>query len=334
MDIGEEEPETLEEIDPHWRAQQWLQVATQGIRDEEVPWHELLTPLTSGAEGVAKALAKCLVATWWNSKVQRERMCLPTPSILNIGQFLTDEEVEGGMGEPHWFVAYSHTLQRVGEAAHRRKWEVQGEALEIKASPLVHAFWHETDLDLTMASIKHCWEPTPRTLHRQRENGPTAHVISYLNELAVRIPTREAWDKMVWPTMEAILQVPTKAESYGYCWGQAVDLSPMMLAMQFHVTDERGAYLCTMRALVFEGSILTYNPALNEAKPVLGRGEISGGPGQLCTMHPGGGRKNSKARSGPSGELPGCRLIHDIDGRGRVMVLRCPQHGPAYRYRL
>ena len=44
----------MEEIDPHWRAQQWLQVATQGIRDEEVPWHELLTLLTLGAEGTAK----------------------------------------------------------------------------------------------------------------------------------------------------------------------------------------------------------------------------------------------------------------------------------------
>ena len=71
---------------------------------------------------------------------------------------------------------------------------------------------------------------------------------------------------MVWPTMVVILCVPTKAESYGYCWGQAVDLSSMMPATQFCVTEERGTYLCTMRALVFEGSILMYNPALNEAK--------------------------------------------------------------------
>ena len=48
VDISEEEPKTLEEIDPHWRAKQWLQVAIQGITDEEVLWHGLLTPLTSG----------------------------------------------------------------------------------------------------------------------------------------------------------------------------------------------------------------------------------------------------------------------------------------------
>ena len=116
-----------------------------------------------------------------------------------------------------------------------------------------------------MVSIKCCWEPAPRTLHHQRENGPTTHII-YLNELAVRIPTREAWDQMVWPAMVVIPCVPTKAKSYGYCRGQAVDLGPMMPAAQFHVTEERGTYPCTTRALVFEGSILTYNPALNEAE--------------------------------------------------------------------
>ena len=40
----------------------------------------------------------------------------------------------------------------------------------------------------------------------------------------------------------------------------------MMPAAQIHVTGERGTYLSTARALVFEGSILMYNPALNEAK--------------------------------------------------------------------
>ena len=258
VDIGKEEPETLEEIDPHWRAMRWLQVAIQGITDEEVPWHKLVAPLTSGVEGVAMSLAKHLVtAWWWNIKVQGEGECPPTLSILNIGQFIMDEEVAGGMEEPHWFMAYSHTLQWVGEVAHGRKWEwLRREALEIKASPLVRAFWHKIDMDLMMASAKLCWEPTPRALYHQRDNGPTTHVISYLNELAVCVPTQEAWDQMVWPTMAAIPHALTEAKSYGYCWGQALDLGPMMLAAQFWVTEEG----CTARVLVFEGSILAYNP--------------------------------------------------------------------------
>ena len=169
-------------------------------------------------------------------------------------------------------MAYSHALQLMGKAAHRRKWELRREALEIKASPLVHAFWCETDIDLMMASVKCCWEPAHRTLHHQRENGPTAHVISYLNELAVCIPTLEAWDQMVWPITAAMPCVPTEAESYGYCRGQVVDLSPVMPAVQFRVTEEGGTYLCTVKALVFEGSILAYNLGLNEAKWVPAHG--------------------------------------------------------------
>ena len=106
VDIGEQEPETLEEIDPHWRAMCWLQVAIQGIMDEEVPWYELVNPLTLGAEGTALSLAKHLVTAWqWNIKVCGENDCSPAPFVLNIGQFIMDEEATGGMGEPHWFVA-------------------------------------------------------------------------------------------------------------------------------------------------------------------------------------------------------------------------------------
>ena len=70
MDIGEEGSETLAEIDASWRAKWCLEVATQGIKDKEVPWHDLLALLMSGAEGTAKALAKHLVAAWrWNIEV-------------------------------------------------------------------------------------------------------------------------------------------------------------------------------------------------------------------------------------------------------------------------
>ena len=257
--ISEEEPETLEDINPDWRAMRWLQVAVQGIMDEEVPWYELVTPLTSGAKGTALSLAKHLVVVWWwNIKVCGEDDCPPALSILNIGRFITEEEMARGVAEPHWFVAYSHALQWVGKVACGRKWEwLRREALEIKASPLVHAFWCETGMDLTVASIKLCWEPIPRALYHQRDNGSTAHVISYLDELAVHNPALDTWDQMVWPTAAAILHALTEAELYGYCRGQVVDLGAVMPVAQFWVTG--GAYLCTVRALVFEGREVSPN---------------------------------------------------------------------------
>ena len=86
------------------------------------------------------------------------------------------------------------------------------------------------------------------------------------------IPTLEAWNQMVWPTMAAIPHTFPEAELYGYCWGQAVDLVPVMPAAQCWVMEEGGAYLYTVRALVFKGSILTYNPTLNEVEWVPAHG--------------------------------------------------------------
>ena len=63
---------------------------------------------------------------------------------------------------------------------------------------------------------------------------------------------------MPWAAMEV--------EQYGYHHSQAVDLGPIMPATQFRVTDEAGTHICAVQALVFEGSILAYNPARDEAE--------------------------------------------------------------------
>ena len=86
VDVGKEEPETLECIDPLWRTTRWLQMAVQGIARVEVPWYELVTLLTLGAEGAALSLAKhLLTAWWWSIKVHGEDDCPPTLTVLNIG---------------------------------------------------------------------------------------------------------------------------------------------------------------------------------------------------------------------------------------------------------
>ena len=48
-----------------------------------------------------------------------------------------------------------------------------------------------------------------------------------------------------------------------------------MPAMEFRVTDEEGTYLCMARGLVFEGSILAYDPTRDEAEWVPTHGVIN-----------------------------------------------------------
>ena len=117
--IGEEE--MLETVDPTWRTTHLLQLAVQGISDDKVPWYKLVAPLMVGAEGVALSLAKHLFTIWqWSIKVQGWDICLPALTALNIGQFMTWEEVLGNVDNLLWFKAYSCTLQRVREATHSR----------------------------------------------------------------------------------------------------------------------------------------------------------------------------------------------------------------------
>ena len=64
----------------------------------------------------------------------------------------------------------------------------------MKVSPLVRAFWEETGTDLTVACIKLCWEPTPRAIFCKRKEGPVANIITFLDELVVRVLNLDAWD--------------------------------------------------------------------------------------------------------------------------------------------
>ena len=234
-------------------------MAVQGISDDKVPWYKCVAPLTS--EGTALSLAKCLLAIWrWSLRVQGRDIC---PPALNIGQFMTRDEVQGEVDNSLWFEVYSHTLQRVGEAVHGQRWQwPKGKAREVAVSPIVRAFWEETGMEPATT----CTRLVPRAVFRRRERGAVSHAITFLGDMAVHIPTLDAWDQFVWPPSAAIPRTATQVEQYGYCHRNAVDLSAVMPVMEFSVTDEEGTYLCVARALIFEGSILAYDPARDEAE--------------------------------------------------------------------
>ena len=131
---------------------------------------------------------------------------------------MTREGVLEGVDEPLWFAAYSRTLQRVGEAACRWRWEWPvGKTPEVRMSPLVHAFWEETVVELAVACVKLCWELPPKSILRRRERGPGAYVITFVDELAVQVPSLNAWDQFIWLLAVAMPWILMEAEQYGYC---------------------------------------------------------------------------------------------------------------------
>ena len=186
IDIGEEE-EMLETVDPTWQNTRWLQLVVQAILDDEVPWYEFIALLMMGAEGTALSLAKCLLAIWWwSNRVQGWDICPPAPTALNIGQFMTRDEVQGDVDNSLWFEAYSYALQRVGEAAHGPQWQwLKGKVWKVEVSPLVRVFWEEMCIELTTSCTRLCWELSPRSVFRRRERGTISHAITFLDDMAV-----------------------------------------------------------------------------------------------------------------------------------------------------
>ena len=180
---------------------------------------------------------------------------------------MTQEEVLENVDDSLWFMAYSHALQRVREAACGRQWQwPRGKAPEVGVSALVRAFWEETGVELATSCMKLCWKLPQRGVFRRREMGAISHVITFLDDVAIRVPSLDAWDQFVWLLGTAMPWATMEVEQYGYCCSHAIDLSPIMLVTQFRVTDEEGTYLCAAWAIVFEGSILAYNPARDEVE--------------------------------------------------------------------
>ena len=104
-----------------------------------------------------------------------------------------------------------------------------GKVPEVSMSPLVHAFWEETGVELAMACVKLCWELSPRSTFRRRERGLVAYAVTFMDELAMWVSSLGAWDQFIWLLAVAMPWVSTEAEQYGYHRGQAVDLGPVML---------------------------------------------------------------------------------------------------------
>ena len=93
-------------------------------------------------------------------------------------------------------------------------------------------------------------------MFRRRERGTISHTITFLDDMAVRVPMLNAWDQFVRLPSAAVPWATMQVEQYGYRHGNAINFSVVMPVMEFKVTGKEGAYLCTAWALIFEGSIL------------------------------------------------------------------------------
>ena len=87
--------------------------------------------------------------------------------------------------------------------------------MEIGVSPLVRAFWEETGIEFATSCIKLCWELPPWGVFRRRERGAVSHAITFMDDVAMCIPTLNTWDQFVWLPSAA---VPRATHGGGAVW--------------------------------------------------------------------------------------------------------------------
>ena len=134
-----------------------------------------------------------------------------------------------------WLLAYAHALQHVGEAAHRRLWHSNGDDYTLQVSLVVDMFVEVTDVQLLEADIVDCWNTSEGDILQQCDTSCFAEVVSYLEVLVTRPPTRDTWDALVFPA-------PMEGEDPGhqsvivdYVPRQVVDLEKLLPPLWFRI---------------------------------------------------------------------------------------------------
>ena len=205
-----------------WQTMRWLQDCEVGLDDEELSWWPLVSPLTDGSDDATKELTWWLMAAWkWVGAVLESPICLPTSTILNIGQFHDKDLTGHGWSMQQWLLAYAPALQYIEEAADGRTCRPNGRHFTPQISLLVDAFLEMTNAEVMEADVMHCWRKPPKTILLKRNKGAFAHIISYLNYLAQHLPTRKAWDELVCLPPSAAPCTPCWSGHLGYIQGES-----------------------------------------------------------------------------------------------------------------
>ena len=139
----------IELADVTWRTARWLKDCESECRDEELVWWPLIHPLTAESDEAMCGLTGCLLAAWkWTLAAYKVPTCPPTPTVLNIGQFLDKAQAGGSWSEQQWLEAYAKALQCISEAAEGRKWVPVDKNFTPRVSLLVKTFLGVLDMDV------------------------------------------------------------------------------------------------------------------------------------------------------------------------------------------
>ena len=178
----------------------------------------------------------------------------------------------------------------MAEASVGQRWVTERGTRVPKISRLVEIFLNATGMWVSPNIIRQCWPVQRDNTSVQNLEGIRQGIVRKSDEVATRCMSSIAWDKF------AFLQTDQefwKEEALCYHPRKMLNVRARMTGFRLMLQDDKGQYSNSGHALIFEGSMLVYDPQCNIVQWVPVRG-ASATPtmlelrvaNDLCTMVP------------------------------------------------
>ena len=191
----------------------------------------------------------------------------PMPTSMNIRYWLqeSDEEDEWQL----WIEAYACALQRMAEASMGQRWITEGGIRVPKITRVVEIFLNATGTWVPPNIIWQCWPTQRENMPVQNLEGIRQGIVRKLDETATSCTSNIAWDQFAFPQTD---QEYWREEALCYHPGKMLNIGTHMPGFRLMLQDDKGQYPHSGRTLIFEGSMLVYDPQQDIAQWVPIRG--------------------------------------------------------------
>ena len=244
-------------VDPNTQGMKWMKECQRSYKDIQLEFWLLLRPLNVRSEEHTRQLARRLLSVWhWYSAVDPP-MYPPMPTSMNIGYWLRQTKKKDI--RQFWIEAYACALQRVAEASVGRRWIAHKGIRVPKISKVVEVFLHATGTHVPPDIICQCWLARQTETPMQNLDGIRWDIVYKLDEVAMRCTSPIVWDPFVFPLTD---DTCWREEALCYHPGKTLDVGARMPGFKLMLQDDKGKgeYPYSGRALIFEGSMLVYDP--------------------------------------------------------------------------
>ena len=242
-------------VDPNTQGMKWMKECQRSYKDIQLEFWLLLRPLTDGSEERTRQLACRLLSVWhWSSAVDPPTYP-PTPTSMNIGYWLHQTKKKDI--RQFWIEAYACALQHVAEASVGRRWIAHKGIRVPKISQVVEVFLHATRTRVPPDIIRQCWPAQRTEMPMQNLDGIRRDIVYKLDEVATPCTSPIAWDPFVFPLTD---DTCWREKALCYRLGNTLDVRACMPSFKLMLQDNKGEYPYSGHALIFERSMLVYDP--------------------------------------------------------------------------